>query len=85
MSKYIYMDNAATTPIKREVLEAMMPYFTDKYGNPSSIYSIGGQSRNAIERAREKVSKVFNAKPQEIFLRVAVPNRITGLLRNSLC
>ncbi|WP_240662923.1 cysteine desulfurase NifS [Acidilutibacter cellobiosedens] len=67
MSKYIYMDNAATTPIKREVLEAMMPYFTDKYGNPSSIYSIGGQSRNAIERAREKVSKVFNAKPQEIF------------------
>lgn len=67
MSKYIYMDNAATTPIKREVLEAMMPYFTDKYGNPSSIYSIGGQSRNAIERAREKVSRVFNAKPQEIF------------------
>lgn len=67
MSKYIYMDNAATTPIKREILEAMMPYFTDKYGNPSSIYSIGGQSRNAVERAREKVSKVFNAKPQEIF------------------
>lgn len=67
MSKYIYMDNAATTPIKREILEVMMPYFTDKYGNPSSIYSIGGQSRNAVERAREKVSKVFNAKPQEIF------------------
>jgi cysteine desulfurase len=63
----IYFDNAATTSLDPEVLEAMMPYFTDKFGNPSSIYSYGRESRMAIEQARKSVSKILGAKPSEIF------------------
>ncbi|HEY8361475.1 MAG TPA: cysteine desulfurase NifS [Tissierellaceae bacterium] len=67
MKKYIYMDNAATTPVKKEVLEEMLPYFSEKYGNPSSVYSLGSASKRAIEDAREKVAKVLGANPKEIF------------------
>ncbi len=67
MDKLIYMDNAATTPVKKEVLETMLPYFSEKYGNPSSIYSLGTQSKVAVEEAREKVAKTIGAKPREIF------------------
>ncbi|MCQ4921483.1 cysteine desulfurase NifS [Tissierella carlieri] len=67
MGKYIYMDNAATTPVKKEVLEEMMPYFTEKYGNPSSVYSLGNISKRAVESAREKVAKVLHADKREIF------------------
>src|SRR3982751_469683 len=63
----IYFDNAATTALDPQVLEAMMPYLTDKYGNPSSIYSYGRESRLAIENARKSVAKVLNAHPAEIF------------------
>src|SRR6185503_18481801 len=63
----IYFDNAATTPLDPAVLEAMMPYFTDKFGNPSSIYSYGRESRLAIENARKTVAKILNAHPAEIF------------------
>ena len=63
----IYFDNAATTPLDPAVLEAMMPYFTDKFGNPSSIYSYGRESRLAIENARKSVAKMLNAHPAEIF------------------
>lgn len=63
----IYLDNAATTPLDPAVLEAMMPYFTDKFGNPSSIYSYGRESRLAIENARKVVGKILNAHPAEIF------------------
>ncbi|HEX6431142.1 MAG TPA: cysteine desulfurase family protein [Niastella sp.] len=63
----IYFDNAATTPLDPAVLEAMMPYFTDKFGNPSSIYSYGRESRLAIENARKVVAKILNAHPAEIF------------------
>ncbi len=63
----IYFDNAATTSLDPEVLEAMMPYFTDKFGNPSSIYSYGRESRMAIEQARKSVAKILGAKPSEIF------------------
>jgi cysteine desulfurase len=63
----IYFDNAATTPLDPLVLEAMMPYFTDKFGNPSSIYSYGRESRLAIENARKSVAKILNAHPAEIF------------------
>jgi cysteine desulfurase len=63
----IYLDNAATTPLDPEVLEAMMPYLTDKFGNPSSIYSYGRESRLAIETARKSVAKILNAHPAEIF------------------
>ena len=63
----IYFDNAATTPLAREVLDAMLPYMTTQFGNPSAIYSYGRESRLAIETARKKVAKLLNANPGEIF------------------
>jgi cysteine desulfurase len=63
----IYFDNAATTSLDPVVLEAMMPYFTEKFGNPSSIYSYGRESRLAIENARKSVAKILKANPAEIF------------------
>ncbi len=65
--KFIYFDHASTTPVKPEVLEAMLPYFTDKFGNASSIYSIGRESKKAIEEARDKVAAAIGAQPKEIF------------------
>jgi cysteine desulfurase len=62
----IYFDNAAT-PLDKEVLDAMLPYMTEKFGNPSSIYSYGRESRLAIENARKSVAKLLNAHPGEIF------------------
>lgn len=67
MADKIYFDNAATTAIDKEVLEAMMPYLTEKFGNPSSIYSYGRETRIAIEAARKSVAKILNAHPAEIF------------------
>jgi cysteine desulfurase len=63
----IYFDNAATTAIDPVVLEAMMPYLTEKFGNPSSIYSYGRESRLAIESGRKSVAKLLNAHPAEVF------------------
>ncbi|MDQ6756347.1 MAG: cysteine desulfurase [Bacteroidota bacterium] len=63
----IYFDNAATTSLDPEVLDAMMPYLTEKFGNPSSIYSYGRETRMAIENARKSVAKIINAHPAEIF------------------
>ncbi|MEO6723347.1 MAG: cysteine desulfurase family protein [Ferruginibacter sp.] len=63
----IYFDNAATTALDPVVLESMMPYLTDKFGNPSSIYSYGRETRMAIEQARKIVAKILNAHPAEIF------------------
>ncbi|MFI5156407.1 MAG: cysteine desulfurase family protein [Chitinophagales bacterium] len=63
----IYLDNAATTSLDPQVLEVMMPYLKEKFGNPSSIYSYGRESRMAIENARKSVAKILNANPAEIF------------------
>lgn len=63
----IYFDNAATTALDKEVLDAMLPYMTTNFGNPSSIYSYGRESRLAIESARKIVAKLLNAHPGEIF------------------
>jgi len=63
----IYFDNAATTPLDPLVLDAMMPYLTEKFGNPSSIYSYGRESRMAIEQARKSVAHILHAHPAEIF------------------
>ena len=57
----IYFDNAATTSLDKEVLDAMLPYMTTHFGNPSSIYSYGRESRMAIETARKTVAKILNA------------------------
>lgn len=63
----IYLDNAATTKVSDEVLSAMLPYYTQQYGNASSIYQLGYDSRRAIDRAREQIAAVINAKPEEIY------------------
>ena len=63
----VYMDYSATTPVKEEVLKEMIPYFTEKFGNPSSLYDIGLQSKDAINHAREQVAALINASPKEIF------------------
>ena len=67
MDHYVYLDNSATTKISDRVLQAMLPYLTEHYGNPSSIYAMGRESAQAIEDARAKVAAAFNAKPQEIY------------------
>src|SRR5436190_14766733 len=63
----IYFDNAATTSLDPQVLQSMMPYLTEKFGNPSSIYSYGRETRMAIEQARKSIAKILNAHPAEIF------------------
>ncbi|TAN41575.1 MAG: cysteine desulfurase [Nitrospirae bacterium] len=65
MKKY-YFDHVATNPLHPAVLEAMMPYFGEKFGNPLSVYEYGSQAKDAIEDAREKVAGLVNAKPAEI-------------------
>ncbi|MDK2992348.1 MAG: cysteine desulfurase [Clostridiales bacterium] len=67
MDRKIYMDHAATTYVKPEVLDEMLPYFTDKFGNPSSIYFYGREAKEAIEMAREKVAAAIGAEPSEIY------------------
>ena len=67
MIRQVYLDNAATTPVKKQVLDEMLPFFKEKYGNPSSIYRLGQETRNAIDEVREKVANVINAKPREIY------------------
>lgn len=63
----IYFDNAATTALDATVLEAMMPYLTEKFGNPSSVYSYGRETKMAIENARKQVAKTLGVTPGEIF------------------
>jgi cysteine desulfurase len=63
----VYLDNAATTPLDKEVLDAMMPYMLEHYGNPSSIHTHGREARTAIERSRKTVASLLNTSPSEIF------------------
>ena len=67
MKTRIYLDNAATTKTSQEVVDAMLPYFTEDYGNASSIYEIGQRSREAITKAREQIAQVIGAKTEEIY------------------
>ena len=67
MGKMIYLDNAATTRTAPEVVEAMMPYFTEYYGNASSVYSLGQESKEAISKARAEIAQVLGAKENEIY------------------
>src|SRR4030043_1120603 len=64
--KRIYLDYAATTPTHPEVVKAMLPYFTDSFGNPSSIHSFGQEASDAIEKARNQVAALIGAKSEEI-------------------
>ena len=67
MSKLIYMDNAATTQVYPEVLDTMIPYFTEHYGNPSAIYSFAGEAKRGVDHARETIANVIGAKTEEIY------------------
>lgn len=67
MARFVYADNAATTPVTKAVLDEMLPYFSERYGNPSSLYSLGRISREAISTARERVACALGADEQEIF------------------
>ena len=65
--KLIYLDNAATTKVKPEVVEAMLPYLTQYYGNPSSVYEFSEEPKRAIAHAREVIAGALGAKPNEIY------------------
>lgn len=65
--KHIYLDHASTTPMRPEVVEAMMPYFIEQFGNPSSIYPLGQQASDAVAAARETLASIIGASPREVY------------------
>ena len=67
MGKLIYLDNAATTKTAPEVVEAMLPYFTEHLVNPSSVYSVGSSNKEVITKQRETIAKALGAKTDEIY------------------
>lgn len=67
MKKLIYLDHAATTGVDEDVLKIMLPYFTEKYGNPNSLHSFGRETAKAIAEARDKIAAIINCKPSEIY------------------
>lgn len=82
MKKIIYLDNAATTRTKPEVAEAMLPYFTEYYGNPSSVYDFAASAKQAVLEARERSLPVLSALRHERFILPAAAQRLTiGLSR----
>lgn len=67
MEKNVYLDHAATTYVKKEVLDEMMPFFTESFGNPSSIYKLGQENRKAVDLAKERIANAIGATPNEIY------------------
>lgn len=67
MDRLIYLDNAATTKTAPEVVEAMLPYYTEHYGNPSSVYSFASESKEAVMKQRETIARALGAKNNEIY------------------
>ena len=65
--RFVYLDNAATTKVRKEVVEAMLPFFTEDYGNASAIYSVGAKAKSALTNAREQVANVINANKEDIY------------------
>ena len=63
----VYLDYSATTPVKDEVLREMIPYFTENFGNPSSLYTMGLESKEAVETARKRVADLIGADAKEIY------------------
>ena len=62
----IYLDNSATTPVLDEVIDEMLPYFSNEFGNPSTLYKLGQESKKALEKARKQIAETINGKPEEI-------------------
>ena len=67
MSKLIYLDNAATTKTAPEVLDAMLPYFSEYYGNPSSIYDFAQKSKEAVTKGRQQIADALNTRKEDIY------------------
>ena len=65
--KIVYFDNAATTKLHKEVIEAMLPYYEEHYGNPSSVYDFGNKVRNSIDEARDKIANLLGVNSREIY------------------
>src|SRR3989442_14048411 len=66
MSRHVYLDHNASTPIHPEVVAEMLPYFSEVFGNPSSIHAFGREARDGVDRARERVPRFLRVSPQEI-------------------
>jgi cysteine desulfurase len=67
----VYLDHAATTPVHPKVLEAMLPYFSVRFGNPSNLHDVGREAKNAVDEARVKTAALINAKPEEIYFTIS--------------
>ena len=65
--RQVYLDYSATTPVKKEVLDEMLPYFSEKFGNPSSLYDIGQEAAAAVAKARGRVAHLINADTNEVY------------------
>ena len=65
--KRIYLDHAATTKTRKEAVEAMLPYFTECYANPSAVYSFAGEAKRGVDESREAIAGILGAKPEEIY------------------
>jgi len=83
-NRMIYLDNAATTAMDGQVLEAMLPYFKESFGNPSSLYAYGVQAKLAVEAARKKVASILNATPSEIIFTSGGTEAINTALRSAV-
>ena len=81
MSKLIYLDNAATTKTAPEVLDAMLPYFSEYYGNPSSIYDFAQKSKEAVTKGRQQIADALNTRKKIFILQQAEVRQTTGHLR----
>lgn len=81
----IYLDNAATTRVTEPILEVMLPYLKENYGNPSSLYSLGRKSKRAVDTAREQVAKAINAKPEQIFFTSGATESNNWVISNFNC
>lgn len=77
----IYMDNAATTAVRKEVAEAMLPYLLGDYGNPSGVYRLSEKAKNVVEESRDIIADIINADRNEIFSPLVVQKGITGQLK----
>ena len=78
MSRFLYLDNAATTKTAPEVLEAMLPYFTEKFGNPSSVYQFAAENKTVVDEMRKIIAESLGAKSKEIYFTAGGSEAITG-------